>query len=290
MKIEDLHHIKGLSPKAISLIKEYYQRTYEPPETISKIEPNNIYLGDCLDLMWGVEDQSIDLILADLPYGNISQHWDKTLSLDYLWQHYHRIIKPQGAIVLFGSEPFSTSVRMSNLKNYKYDWVWQKTMPSDFLNAKNKPMKEHENIMVFSLGTTANGSKRKMKYNPQMKTGYKPYKKLQVNDPRVGYVEAGNRTPYKDVYSVSNGERYPTTILTYSNNNHGSLHPTQKPVPLLEFLINTYTDRGGVVLDNVEGSGSTGIATRNTDRQYILMEKELKYYEVIMERMNVHTD
>jgi len=158
-------------------------------------------------------------------------------------------------------------------------------MASGFLNSKNKPLKEHEIISVFSKYTTANGSKRKMKYFPQMKEGYKPYKKFQKNDPRVGYVDAGNRTPYKDVYVESGGERYPTTVLKFSNGNNKSRHPTQKPVDLLEYLIRTYTEEGEVVLDCFMGSGSTGVACVNTNRDFIGIEIEEKYFQVSQERI-----
>jgi DNA modification methylase len=245
-----------------------------------------LILGDCLEKMKDIPDRSIDLVLADPPYGNIAQSWDSIIPFEPMWKELLRVVKERGTICLFGTEPFSSSLRLSNIEHFKYDWIWQKTLPSGFLNAKNKPLKEHEIISVFSLGTTANGSKRKMFYYPQMKEGYKPYKKKQVNDPRVGYVAAGNRTPYLDTFSESKkGERYPTTILKYSNNNHGSKHPTQKPVELLEYIIRTYTLEGETVLDFVFGSGSTGIACVNTNRNFIGIELDEIYFNIAKERI-----
>lgn len=248
------------------------------------LEINQIYLGDCLELMKEIDDKSIDMILCDLPYGTTACAWDSIIPFVPLWEHYERIIKDNGAILLFGSEPFSSTLRLSNIKRYKYDWKWRKPRGSGYLNAKNKPMKDYEDIMVFSKATTANGSKNKMIYFPQMREGL-PYQKYQKTDPRRGYVDAGNRKPFKDVLLKNDGFRYPVAIIEYSNNNHGSLHPTQKPVDLLEYLIKTYTLENELVLDNCSGSGSTAIAAINTNRNYICMEKDENYYKISQDRV-----
>lgn len=243
-----------------------------------------IFLGDCLDVMKEIPDKTIDFILTDLPYGNTACAWDIIIPFDSLWKEYKRIIKPNSCIALFGTEPFSSFLRLSNLEWYKYDWLWIKPRGSGYLNAKNKPLKNYENVSIFSNGTTANGSNNKMRYFPIMRVG-KPYTKHHKNDPRNGYVDAGNRTPFKGITSVNSGTRYPVSTLEYSNNNHGSLHPTQKPVDLLEYLIKTYTLEKDVVLDSTMGSGSTIIACQNTNRKGIGIEKDENYYNIAKQRI-----
>ena len=226
--------------------------------------------GDCLELMKQVPDKSIDLILCDLPYGTTKCKWDVVIPFDKLWAQYNRIIKDNGAIVLFGNEPFSSQLRLSNLKNYKYDWVWDKKRGSNFATVKIRPFNSFENIMVFY--------KKQPTYNPQMWKST-PYTCKQ------GYVGVAKQTGlYRDdVITVNNGDRYPLTILSFSKET--GLHPTQKPVALLEYLIKTYTNEGDTVLDNCMGSGSTGVACKNTNREFIGMELDEKYYKVACERL-----
>ena len=228
--------------------------------------------GDCLELMKQVPDKSIDLILCDLPYGTTKCKWDVVIPFDKLWAQYNRIIKDNGAIVLFGNEPFSSQLRLSNLKNYKYDWVWDKKRGSNFATVKIRPFNSFENIMVFY--------KKQPTYNPQMWKST-PYTCKQ------GYVGVAKQTGlYRDdVITVNNGDRYPLTILSFSKET--GLHPTQKPVALLEYLIKTYTNEGDVVLDNCMGSGSTGVACKNTNREFIGMELDEKYYKIACERLGV---
>jgi len=226
--------------------------------------------GDCLEVMKNIEDNSVDMILADLPYGTTQCKWDTVIPFESLWIQYKRIIKDNGAIVLFGSEPFSSSLRMSNIKNYRYDWIWRKARPNGFLNAKIMPMKAHEIISVFY--------KKSKKYFPQG---------LVLKD------KQNRNTGTENVYGKVNKEfkqdvtytNYPVSVLEYKNPTN-PIHPTQKPVDLCEYLIKTYTNENEVVLDNCMGSGSTGVACNNTNRNFIGIEKDLTYYNIACERIN----
>lgn len=229
-----------------------------------------LYNGDCLEIMNDIPNKSIDLILCDLPYGTTRCKWDSILPFDELWKHYNRIIKDNGAIVLFGAEPFSSALRMSNIDNYKYDFIWEKEQGVNQLNAKRQPLRKHENISVFY--------KKPPTYNPQMSKG-KPYKI--------------NRNTTTDLYDkqkpsscVNYGDRYPTTILKFNRELHPRYHPTQKPVALLEYLIKTYTNEGEIVLDNCMGSGSCCIASINTNRRFIGIEKDIKYFNIAQNRIS----
>jgi site-specific DNA-methyltransferase (adenine-specific) len=238
--------------------------------------------GDCLELMKEIPDGSIDMILCDLPYGTTACKWDSVIPFEPLWEQYKRIIKDNGAIVLFGSEPFSTRTRNSMLELYKYDWVWIKTKSTGFVHAKNMPLKKHENIMVFSKGSMGHASllgNRRMAYNPQGLV----YKRVEHKGAlkKFGGV-VGKRPSQKDEF-ISEYTNYPTTVLEF--NSEGSLHPTQKPVALLEYLIKTYTNEGEVVLDNCMGSGSTCVACVNTNRHYIGFELDEKYFEIARQRL-----
>lgn len=228
-----------------------------------------IYNDDCLNIMGGMEDSSVDLILTDPPYGSTRNKWDGSISFDPLWRQYNRIIKDDGVILVFGDEPFSSLVRTSNLKSYRYDWIWKKESGTGFLNSKKMPLKIFENIMVFY--------KRLPLYNPQMRDGFKAYMVKQSSG-------SGNYGDYKRVTTTSSGERYPINILNFSRDRE-RYHPAQKPVALLEYLIKTYTDPGMVVLDSFMGSGSTGVATINTDRNFIGIELDEGYFSISKERL-----
>lgn len=248
-----------------------------------KIEPNNLYLGDCLELMKQIDDESVDAIICDLPYGQIACKWDSIIPFEKLWEHYTRIIKKNRAIVLFGAEPFSSKLRLSNLNWYKYDWVWIKTRATDFFNCKLKPMKKFENIMIFSNGSTANGSKNNILYNPQ---GL-----ISCNREVCGIRDciadkAGHRygRPSHKKKRIQEFTNYPNNVLEFASEGK-SLHPTQKPLTLLEYLVNTYTNEGDIVLDNCIGSGTTAVACINTNRQWIGIELLDKYYKIAKERI-----
>lgn len=244
----------------------------------------NLMQGDCLELMKTIPDGSVDLILTDPPYGTTACKWDSVIPFEPMWEQLKRIIKANGAIVLFGSEPFSSALRMSNIKQYKYDWVWEKNNPVGFVNAKLKPMNKHELIHIFSIGKTSNGNKNNMPYNPQ---GLIPFNKE---------VKSGNKKGKENTYwrpslkSSNNGghiqewTNYPTTILKFSKDKD-RLHPTQKPVALLEYLIKTYTQENETVLDFTAGSFSTGVACVNIGRSFIGIEKDEGYFNIGVNRI-----
>lgn len=232
--------------------------------------------GDCLELMKEIPDKYIDMILCDLPYGTTACKWDTIIPFEHLWEQYDRIIKDNGAIVLFGNEPFSSYLRMSNIKIYKYDWKWVKSKPSGHLNAKKQPMRAVEDICVFY--------KKQCTYNPQ---GLE-YGKFNNDRPWRHKGKSSTDNIYNSEYfiPISNAKGYPRNVLKYSNPNNKLLHPTQKPVELLEYLIKTYTNEGETVLDNCMGSGSTGIACINTNRKFIGYEKDEKYFDIAKNRLN----
>jgi len=246
---------------------------------MNKIE---LFQGDCIEKMKEIPDKSINMILCDLPYGTTSCSWDNIIPFDEMWEQYNRIIKDNGAIVLFGQEPFSSLLRASNLKLYKYDWVWEKPNGANFLNLKYQPSKVHENIMVFGKSATSYSKNGNMKYNPQMEEGtpYKCTSGKQKNE----YHNSTVRTPIKQVTTENGGTRYPKSILQF-NRDKDKLHPTQKPVALLEYLIKTYTNEGDLVLDNCMGSGSTGVACINTNRNFIGIELDENYFNIAKERI-----
>ena len=232
---------------------------------------NAVIQGDCLEIMPKIADKSIDMILCDLPYGTTACKWDTIIPFEPLWEQYKRIIKDNGAIVLTASQPFTSALVMSNIKMFKYEWIWEKTRGSGYLNSKHRPLLTHENICVFY--------KDKPTYNPQMTKG-KPYEK--------GYVEKGSEL-YGKIKSYHNanpsGDRFPRTSLKFSNQRKGNVHPTQKPVALFEYLIKTYTNEGNLVLDNCAGSFTTAVACNNLKRNWICIEKEANYCDIGRKRI-----
>ena len=229
----------------------------------------NIYNDDCLKVMPKLPDHSVDMVLADLPYGTTRNHWDSLLPFDELWKQYERLLKVGGVVALFGDEPFSSSLRLSNPKWYRYDWYWIKNRGSGFLNAKRMPLKAVENISIFYPKIPL--------YNPQMLSG-KPYK--AKND-----TKSNNWGSYKTGWVTDNkGIRYPVNAIHF-NKLAKTVHPTQKPVDLLQYLIKTYTNEGMTVLDNTMGSGSTGVAAKLLNRNFIGIEKDKKYFEIAKERI-----
>ena len=231
----------------------------------------NIKQGDCLELMKEIPNKSIDMILCDLPYGTTHNKWDNIISLDALWGGYERVIKNNGAIVLFGDGMFTANLMLSNPKMWRYNLIWDKQRGCDFLNANVKPLKSHEDICVFY--------KRKPTYNKQYWYS-KPYRKTKNGSLSNNY---GDR---KEAYTESkDGKRNPLSILSFPRDGK-RIHPTQKPVALLEYLIKTYTNEGETVLDNCMGSGSTGVACINTNRNFIGYELDEKYFEIAQRRIN----
>ena len=228
--------------------------------------------GDCLELMEKIPDKSIDMILCDLPFNTTRNSWDIAIPLEPLWELYNRIIKDNGAIVLFAQTPFDKILGNSNLKMLKYEWIWEKDNATGFLNAKKMPLKIHENILVFY--------KKLPLYNPQMRTGFKPYKCKQGS----GSDSWNYNKNFGGHITESNGERYPIDIIKF-NRDKDKLHSTQKPVALLEYLIKTYTNEGEIVLDNCFGSCSTGVACINTNRNFIGMELDENYFNIAENRI-----
>ena len=234
--------------------------------------------GDCLELMKEIQDNSIDMILCDLPYGTTACKWDDVIPFDKLWEQYERITKDNGAIVLFGQEPFSSLLRISNLKTYKYDWYWEKERLTNISQVKRRAGKTVETISVFY--------KKQPTYNPQMSIYTGPKRTNKVKNGKLGILTDNQN---KKVYEYKdNGLRYPTQILKFKRDCLTcNLHPTQKPVALLEYLIKTYTNEKETVLDNCMGSGSTGVACINTNRNFIGFELDEHYFNIVKERLGV---
>jgi len=222
-----------------------------------------------------IPDWSIDCIITDPPYWTTACKWDTVIPFDLMWKELKRIIKPNGAIVLFGSEPFSSALRMSNIKNYKYDWKWDKKGTGGFLNAKIRPLKRYEDIMIFANKKPLYFPIKEIKGKPRNKDSYNK----KVGDGDMVYGKFNNQSSY-------NNEYYPTDIIEISNaTNKGKVHPTQKPVALIEYLIRTYTNEWETVLDFTIGSGTTAIACINTNRNYIGFELDKWYFDIANERI-----
>ncbi len=237
-----------------------------------------ILLGDCLELMKDIPNGSIDMILADLPYGTTQCKWDSIIDLPKLWEQYERIIKPNGAIVLTAAQPFTSILVMSNLKLFKYDWVWKKPKGTGHLNAKKQPMRDKEDVLVFY--------KNQCNYNPQWTWG-EPYTNLKSGKtakPSTAEV-SGKYMNGAEYRNGSDGRRYPKQVQEFGVVERGTIHPTEKPVDLFRYFIRTYTNEGELVLDNTAGSGTTAIACLEEKRQFIVMEQDPNYFEKIKKRV-----
>lgn len=239
---------------------------------------NTIYNEDCLEGMKKIPDSSVDMILCDLPYGTTNCSWDTILSFDLLWEQYSRITKKNSPIVLFGAEPFSTLVRMSNLKQYKYDWYWKKNYATGFIFSKYQPMRSIETISVFCKGTNL--------YNPQ---GI-----YEVKNPKVSIRKKESEDSVYKLNSLYGKEYvtkwagYPINVLEFAKETKNRFHPTQKPTDLFDYLIKTYTKKADIVLDNCMGSGTTAISCLNTERNFIGYEQDKTYYEKSLIRIAAH--
>ena len=228
--------------------------------------------GDCLDLLLTLSDNSVDLLLVDLPYGTTACKWDEVIPLDLLWEQYNRICKEDAAMVFTAAQPFTTTLAASNIKNFRYEWIWEKPQGTNPMNAKIMPLKSHENILVFY--------RKKPTYNPQMWNST-PYKAFQSDTSKIGEVYGSAKSKHRD---NPDGTRYPKTILKFKQEK--GLHPTQKPTTLMEYLINTYSNENDVVLDNTMGSGTTGVACVNTNRKFIGIELDKNYFDIAKERIS----
>ena len=241
-----------------------------------------IQQGDCLELMKNIPDKHIDMILCDLPYGTTKNKWDVVIPFDLLWNIYERIRKNNCVVVLFGAEPFSSYLRLSNIVNFRYDWIWHKSKPSGMALSKKQPMRNHENISVFYSG--------QYNYIKEKREGFTEKTINQYKSGHLGtYRNHGDsttglgRTNLKKIEEM----RFPTTIKKFASipNVKGTLHPSQKPIDLLEYLIKTYTNEGDIILDNCAGSFSTGVACINTNRKFIGYELDQKYFEIGKNRL-----
>lgn len=259
--------------------------------------------GDCLKLMQDIPDKSIDMILCDLPYGTTACKWDNIIPFDKLWEQYNRIIKNNCAIVLFGSQPFTSNLIHSNINNFKHEWIWEKQKSANFMSAKYQPLKYHENILVFSNGGKVNYYPQKYQVlefdeiknmdNKQLKLlfetrDYDRYGKVDrrknVND-CINPKDSHYGKMAVKIRNADDGTRYPKSVLKINKSINKNVHPTQKPTNLLEYLINTYTKENDLVLDNCMGSGSCGVACLNTNRNFIGMELDKNYFNIAKERI-----
>ena len=241
-----------------------------------------LYLGDCLEVMQSIEDNSIDCIICDLPYGTTAYKWDSIIPLEKLWSEYERLIKPKGAIVLFASEPFATALRWSNINLYRYDWIWNKTHCSNFQTMNYQPGRQHELICVFSKAKAVYTSNDNSMY-------YYPQKTLRDKPTRNGgglktckMLHGNNMKKIDKIYI----DKHPTSILDFKVvPPKQRVHPTQKPLDLIEYLVKTYTQENDLVLDNCMGSGTTGVACKNLNRNFIGIEKDEKYFNIAKNRI-----
>ncbi len=237
---------------------------------MSDVKTENLWLmhGDCLERMKEIPDGSVDMVLADVPYGTTQNKWDSLIPLDLVWEQLKRVVKPNGAIVMTAMQPFTSVLVCSNLKMFKYQWVWQKEAGTGLLNAKKQPLRDHEDVCVFYT--------KQPTYNPQYTEG-KPYVAKKGG-------ETSNYNPSGNVTTVSDGKRYPKTVQKF-NRDRNKIHPTQKPVALMEYLIKTYTLDGETVLDFTAGSFTTGVACVNLDRRFIGIEMDKGYFEIGVNRI-----
>jgi DNA modification methylase len=238
----------------------------------------NLKLGDCLELMKEIPDGSVDAIITDPPYGTTACKWDSVIDFDLMWEQLNRIIKPNGAIVLFGSEPFSSALRMSNIKNYKYDWVWEKSKATGHLNAKKRPLVKHELFHIFY--------KKQPTYNPQDLIKKEKPTISKGNRGRKGDGSSGDVYGKATKDAIQTHTNYPLSIQKFQVDMKAEFHPTQKPIALMEYLIKTYTNENELVLDFAMGSGSTMIACQNTNRNGIGIEMDKNYFEIATNRIN----
>lgn len=232
--------------------------------------------GDCLEVMERLPKGKVDMVLCDLPYGTTQNKWDSVLPLLELWNRYDDLLKLNGPTVLTAMQPFTSKLVTSNIDNFKYDWVWRKPKATGHLNAKKQPLRDKEDILVFY--------RMQCTYNPQFVNGT-PYKNKAGKDHSATTSMTGSYGAFTNYREDNEGIRYPKQVLEFNVVQRDTIHPTQKPVPLFEYLIKTYTNPGELVLDNCAGSGTTGVACHNTNRRFVLIEKEWEYFRVMVERL-----
>ena len=263
------------------IIEQMLKNSPKPLLHIADVSGSALFNADCMDILPLIPDKSVQLILADLPYGTTNLKWDSVLDLNKLWNEYERIITENGAIVLTATQPFTSILIMSNLKLFKYEWIWEKTIATNFMFVKKQPAKKHENILAFY--------KKQPTYNIQFEEGA-PYSDKRTHRYKNGagceresiadVMKQGIKKPIKN-----EGKRYPSTVQKFSNGNNSNVHPTQKPLELMKYLIKTYTNENDMVLDNTMGSGTTCLGAKELNRKFIGIEKEVKYYELAVARV-----
>lgn len=242
------------------------------------MKPFELYNEECLECMSYLPPASVDMILCDLPYGTTACKWDSVIPFEPLWEQYRRVCKKNAAIVLTSAQPFTSMLVMSNLRDFKYDWCWRKPKGTGHLNAKKQPMRDKEDVLVFY--------QEQCTYNPQFTAGT-PYKDKAGKDHLAKTSMTGSYGVYTNYREDNEGKRYPKQVIEFGVVERGTLHPTQKPVALMEYLIKTYTHPGQLVLDNTMGSGTTGVACMNTGRRFIGIERDEKYFGIAEKRINV---
>lgn len=234
---------------------------------------HSLILGECLEEMSKLDDACVDMVLTDLPYGTTACKWDSIIPLDEMWAQFNRVCKEDGAMVFTAQQPFTTTLAASNLKNFRYEWIWEKPQGTNPMNAKVMPLKSHENILVFY--------RKKPVYNPQMEKGT-PYSGFSSDTAKIGEVYGSAKSKHRD---NPEGTRYPKTVLRHKQEK--GFHPTQKPTTLMEYLIRTYTNESDTVLDATMGSGTTGVACMNANRNFIGIEMDTSYYNIAQGRLQI---
>lgn len=253
---------------------EYLEKLYfKKNGNLLKKQKIELIQGDCLEKMKDIPEGSVDMVLTDPPYGTTACKRDSVIPFDEMWEQLKRIIKPNGVIVMTASQPFTTTLISSNIKMFKYCWMWDKSQVTNFLNSKKQPLRRIEDVVVFY--------KKQCTYNPQMKSG-KPYKIRRTHEIQIYGLQ-------KESYTENNGERYPDGVIDIPQIRTKKGHPTQKPVALMEYLIKTYTNEGETVLDFAMGSGTTGVACKNLNRNFIGIELDQKYFKIAEKRINENT-
>lgn len=268
----------------MTIVEQMLNNAQTPLLHIADVSGSALFNADCMDILPLIPDKSVQLILADLPYGTTACKWDTIIPFDKLWEQYERIIKPNGAIVLTASQPFTSALIMSNPKLFKYQWIWVKTKKTGFTNGKNRPLTQHEDVLVFSKANVANGSKLMMKYNPQ---GLLPLNKIRKGDKNKSEGDFNGQKYYRPSQSkdyIQEFTNYPTTVLNFQSEGK-ILHPTQKPLELMKYFITTYSDENDYVLDNTMGVGTTCLGAKELNRHFIGIEKEVKYYDLAVARV-----
>jgi len=259
----------------MSIVEQMLKNAPKPLLHIADVSGSALFQGDCLDIMPLIPDNSIDMILADLPYGTTACKWDTIIPFEPLWKQYKRIIKDNGAIVLTASQPFTSALVMSNPDWFKYEWIWEKSHPTGFASSKYNPLKYHESVLIFCEGKTV--------YNPQMTKG-KPNHSMGkiVNG---GQIKSESQVNITAIQSQQSENKFPKSVQKFSNPRFKGMHPTQKPVALFEYLIKTYTNENDLVLDNTMGVGTTCLGAKELNRKFIGIEKEVKYYDLAVARV-----